>query len=151
MVCSCALAPFSQRCTLHHSSPAFRLPYASERRSSLVEVVEVVAVVLCEVAVDDRPGHECKHSSGPAPLAFAASRSGEALDLLPPVGILRPIASGSAIWWAGRAGILLGRALLAAQSLQAEPNGSQLDEDVDVAASTLQAEVKQSGVVQARS
>ena len=83
MVCSCALAPFSQRCTLHHSSPAFRLPYASERRSSLVEVVEVVAVVLCEVAVDDRPGHECKHSSGPAPLAFTADRSGEALDLLP--------------------------------------------------------------------
>ena len=60
---------------LHHSSPAFRLPYASARRSSLVEVVEVVAVVLCEVAVDDRPGHGCKHSSGPAPLAFTADRS----------------------------------------------------------------------------
>ena len=69
MVCTGTLLPF----LLHHSLLALRLTVVSARRGSLRNDDDGIDVVLREVAVDALPGHECKHSSGPAPLANAAS------------------------------------------------------------------------------
>ena len=57
----------------HHSQLAFHLTVVSARRGSLRNDDDGINVVLREVAVDTLPGHECKHSSGLAPLANTAS------------------------------------------------------------------------------